>query len=351
MMVTPRTLSFCNAIAGVAAKPAAAEIVSFLSKTDRHKASLKQIAAKSSADRRTRPKGKCLKYKPICAAIALTILAYSGAAQAESIFTYASGKLLLTGGVSQVEGAAGGGLTPWATIGGYETKDQIGANAFYTSVETQDYRITSQGVLIGLYNRVELSYARQDFDMQAVGTALGLGYGYTISQDTVGVKLRIIGDAILDQDHWWPQVSVGAQFKSNQNSGLVKALGAREGRSTDYYISATRLYLAHGLLVNGTLRATKANQFGILGYGGIDDDYRLQFEGSVAYLINRRLAIGAEVRTKPDNLAVAKEGVAVDLFAAYALNKHLSLTLAYADLGNIVTRRQSGLYGSVQVGF
>ena len=28
-----------------------------------------------------------------------------------------SGKLLLTGGVSQVEGAAGGGLTPWAVIG------------------------------------------------------------------------------------------------------------------------------------------------------------------------------------------------------------------------------------------
>jgi len=32
-----------------------------------------------------------------------------------------SGKLLLTGGVSQIEGAAGGGLTPWAVIGGYGT--------------------------------------------------------------------------------------------------------------------------------------------------------------------------------------------------------------------------------------
>ena len=27
-----------------------------------------------------------------------------------------SGKLLLTGGVTQVEGAAGGGLTPWAAV-------------------------------------------------------------------------------------------------------------------------------------------------------------------------------------------------------------------------------------------
>ena len=292
-----------------------------------------------------------MKHPLLGALLALSFLVCAPASRADSILTYASGKLLLTGGVSQVEGAAGGGLTPWATIGGYETKDQIGANAFYTSIETQDYRITSQGALVGLYNRVELSYARQDFDTQAVGAALGLGYGYTISQDTVGVKVRIIGDAILDQDRWWPQVSAGAQFKSNKNGALVKALGARDDQSTDYYVSATKLYLAHGLLVNGTLRATKANQFGILGYGGIDDDYHLQFEGSLAWLVNRRLAVGAEVRTKPDNLAVAKEGAAVDLFAAYAVNKHISLTIAYADLGNIVTRRQSGLYGSVQVGF
>ena len=300
---------------------------------------------------RTRVQGPHLKYRFLSALLALSLLAGVPVARAESIFTYTSGKLLLTGGVSQVEGAAGGGLTPWATIGGYETKDQIGANAFYTTVDTQDYRITSQGALVGIHNRVELSYARQDFDTQAVGTALGLGYGYTISQETVGVKVRLLGDAILDQDHWWPQVSAGAQFKSNKNGALIKALGAQDDQSTDYYVSATKLYLAHGLLVNGTLRATKANQFGILGYGGTDNDYHLQFEGSVAYLVSRRLAIGAEVRTKPDNLAVAKEGAAVDLFAAYALNKHLSLTLAYADLGNIVTRRQSGLYASLQAGF
>ena len=38
-----------------------------------------------------------------------------------------SGKLLLTGGVTQVEGAAGGGLAPWAVIGGQGTRDQVGA--------------------------------------------------------------------------------------------------------------------------------------------------------------------------------------------------------------------------------
>ena len=292
-----------------------------------------------------------LKYKRISAFIALTILACSGAAQAESIFTYTSGKLLLTGGVSQIEGSAGGGLTPWAVIGGYGGRNQIGANAFYTNVDTQDYKITSYGALVGIHDRVELSYARQDFDTQAVGAALGLGYGYTISQDTFGVKVRVLGDAVLEQDTWLPQIAVGAQFKSNKNGALVKALGARDDSSTDYYISATKLFLAQGILVNGTIRATKANQFGILGYGGIDDDYHAEFEGSVAYLISRKLAIGAEVRSKPDNLGVAKEGAAVDAFVAYAPCKRISFTLAYADLGNIVTRRQSGLYLSLQAGF
>ncbi|MFT4076484.1 MAG: DUF3034 family protein [Asticcacaulis sp.] len=285
------------------------------------------------------------------ALLALSLLTGASTARAESIFTYTSAKLLLTGGVSQVEGSAGGGLTPWAVIGGYGSQNQTGGNIYYTNVATQDYRVTSYGALVGIHDRVEVSYARQDFDLQKIGGALGLGDGYTISQDTLGVKVKVLGDAVLEQDSWLPQIAVGAQFKTNRNGALVKALGAREDSGTDYYVSATKLFLSRGLLLNATLRATKANQFGILGYGGIDDDYHLQFEGSVAYLINRKLAIGAEVRTKPDNLAVAKEGAAVDAFLAYAVSKHLSATLAYADLGNIVTRRQSGLYASLQVGF
>ena len=63
------------------------------------------------------------------------------------------------------------------------------------------------------------------------------------------------------------------------------------------------------------------------------------------------MAIGAEFRTKPDNLAVAHEGAAYDAFIAYAPCKNLSVTLAYVDLGNIVTRKQTGTYLSLQVGF
>jgi hypothetical protein len=39
------------------------------------------------------------------------------------------GKLLLTGGVSEIEDAARGGLTPRAVIGGYGIASQLGGNA------------------------------------------------------------------------------------------------------------------------------------------------------------------------------------------------------------------------------
>ena len=264
-----------------------------------------------------------------------------------------SGKLLLTGGVTQLEGAAGGGLTPWAVIGGYGTRDQIGANAFYTRVDVGDYHLDDAGVLIGIYDRVELSYAQQRFDTEQVGAALGLGAGFTFKQDIIGVKVRVTGDAVLESDSLMPQIAVGLQYKKNNQGAVLDFIGAKDDSGTDYYVSATKLFLAQGLLLNGTLRLTKANQIGILGFGGDkNDSYKAQFEVSAAYLLSRKLAIGAEYRTKPDNLGIAREDDWFDVFVAYAPTKNVSVTVAYADLGNIVIKdNQRGLYASVQVGF
>lgn len=296
-----------------------------------------------SAFRRTALTGACL-------------LAFSPAVfaqEAEDEGSGASGKLLLTGGVTQVEGSAGGGLTPWAVIGGYGTRDQIGGNAFYTRVNVDDYALDSYGALVGFYDRVELSFSRQKFDTENVGAALGLGRGFTFTQDTIGVKVKIAGDAVLEQDRWMPQIAIGAQYKKNDQPGVLAFVGARDDSGVDYYVSATKLFLAQSLLVNGTVRFTRANQFGILGFGGdLNDDYQPQFEASVAYLLSRNLAIGAEYRNKPDNLGIAVEDNAFDAFIAWAPYKNVSLTVAYVDLGNIVIADdQRGLYASLQVGF
>ncbi len=292
-------------------------------------------------------------------ALALALLACSGAALAQDTDSdddtglSASGKLLLTGGVTQVEGSAGGGLTPWAVIGGYGTRDQIGANAFYTQVNVDDYTLESFGALVGFYDRVELSFSRQQFDTERVGGALGLGNGFTFTQDTIGVKVKVAGDVVLNQDSWMPQIAVGAQYKRNDQAAVLAFVGAKDDSGVDYYVSATKLFLDQSLLLNGTVRLTKANQFGILGFGGDrNDSYKAQFEGSAAYLLTRNLAVGAEYRTKPDNLGIAGEDDAFDVFVAWAPYKNVSLTVAYVDLGNIVIRDdQRGVYASLQVGF
>jgi hypothetical protein len=265
--------------------------------------------------------------------------------------TYSS-KLLLTAGVSNIEGAAGGGLTPWAVIAGYGTTEQVGGNLFVTNVRANDYNLRVTGAAVGFYDRFELSFAEQKFDTRAVGGALGLGNGFTFTQKIIGAKVKVFGDAVLEQDSWVPQVSVGLMHKTNDRGALLRALGIRDDKGTDVYVSATKLYLNSSILVNGTLRYTKANQIGILGFGtNAKNKYSAQAEGSVAMLLRKDLAIGAEFRQKPDNLPF-KEDAWVDVFIAYAPTKNFSVTLAYVDLGNIVIKdKQKGTYLSVQVGF
>lgn len=264
-----------------------------------------------------------------------------------------SGKLLATAGVTQLEGAGGGGIVPWALITGYGTRDAVGGNAHSTYVRTSSFDLSSAGVAFGLYDRVEVSFARQWFDLRSVGPKVGLGKNYTIDQNIAGLKVRVFGDALYDQDRWWPQVSVGMQYKANNRGALLSAIGARSSDGVDFYLAATKLLLSQSLLVNATVRATRANQFGLLGFGGDRNaGYSAQFEGSLAYLINRNVAVGGEIRTKPDNLKFAREDNAWDLFVAWFINKNVSTTLAYANLGRIAGQTsQSGLYASLQVGF
>ena len=280
----------------------------------------------------------------------VVLLAAAGSVRADELRQ--SGKLLLTGGVSNVEGAGGGGIASWAMITGYETRDGIGGNAHATYINLPDYQFTAYGVAAGFYDRFELSYTRQAFDTQGTGAKLGLGSGFTFHQDVVGAKLRVAGDAVYDQDSWLPQVSLGAQYKKADRGAVIGLLGGKRDSGIDWYVAATKLLLGESLVLNGTVRATKANQTGLLGFGGPKNDgYQAQFEGSAALLLSKRFAIGAEYRTKPDNLGL-KEDHWADVFAAYAINKNLSLTAAYVDLGEIATfKNQRGLYLSLQAGF
>lgn len=263
------------------------------------------------------------------------------------------GRLLATGGATSLEGAAGGGIMPWAVLAGYGERGEWGADVFATRVETGDYRLDVAGVAAAYGNRIELSYARQRFDLGTLARDLRLPDN-SLSQDVLGLKLRLAGDLIYDR---LPQISLGLQYKRQRDFRVPSLVGAQRREDSEGYLAASRLILGgafgYNLLLNANLRYSRANELGLLGFGGDRRDRHSWLkEGSVAVLLDRHWAVGIEYREKHDNLSFAGESDWADLFVGYFPNKNLALVLAYARLGEIATLdNQDGVYLSVQGSF
>ena len=310
--------------------------------------------------------------------VAVAVLIGAGhIAHAQSLTAPDQGKLLLTGGAIEVDGVGGGGLVPWAMITGYGTRDSFGASVHDTFISTSDFRLNSYGVAVGVFDRVEFSFNHHDFTITSDGSGLPLK-NVKIGQDIFGLKVRIIGDIVYDQGTPIPEISLGVMYKSSNGikGGVITTLfgsggttptglnavgaglGAKHNDGVDFYVAVSKLFLAQSLFLNGTIRATKANEFGLLGFGGFrKNSYEPEFEGSAAYLVTRKIAVGGEIRTKPHNLNLDNEKAAWDLFIAWAPIKTVSLVAAYLNLGKILdgpadySSTQAGPYISLQVGF
>ena len=163
----------------------------------------------------------------LLAPLSLALFCVSSPAAAQEASLIDGGKLLLTNGVTTIEGSSGGGLATWSTIAGRGTDRGIGLSGHVTLIELPDYGWQSHGVAVGIANRIELSYARQNFDTRDVGTALGLGRGYTLNQDIFAAKVRLAGDVVYG-DALLPQISVGVEHKRNRDAPVARAVGAAQ---------------------------------------------------------------------------------------------------------------------------
>ncbi len=314
-------------------------------------------------------------------------------------------RLLATSGVTEIGGSTGGGIVPWAVISGYDTGDEIGGSASGSFVRVPNYSLSSLGASVGIHNRLEISVAHEVLNVNLGGLsnlsvlgnqAGGLGVvaapspiinlgNQTISMDVLGLKARLFGDILYTP---YPQVSVGIKYKKNNdfNSnfsglgpiGIPKFLGAASDSGTDFYIAATKVFL-NGIfhrvtLVNLTVRGTKANAMGLLGFGtnsnnGIagalgtrsDNSYHAELEASAAVFLRPDVALGGEVRQQPNSMkyptnaaatTIGSPGTMKDVFVAYFPNKSLSLTAAYADLGPLPFQASNkGVYLSLNATF
>lgn len=266
----------------------------------------------------------------------LSLILCCGSALADS-------KIIATGGATNIEGSAGGGIVPWAVINGYASSGEWAVNAVGSRVGVDDFSLNVIGASVSYDNNWEWSVARQTFKLDTLGGEL--------RQDIFGLKYHVAGELLYTA---LPQISVGIQYKKHRDFALPRAVGAKDDSGVDLYIAASKVYfnqfIGRNLLLNATLRATKANQIGLLGFGSeTDNGYQLMFEGSAALLLNYNLAIGVEFKQKPNQLAFATEQHWRDIFGAWFINKHLSLVAGYVDLGDIAGfTNQQGYYLSLE---
>jgi len=278
------------------------------------------------------------KQRTIVAAAALSALLAATPSVAGS-------RILGTGAVSAIEGAAGGGLSPWAVLSSTASDDEIGVTAAATRAWVDDYQLTVTGASVNLHDRMEFSIARQTFELSTLGGEL--------EQDIYSAKVRLFGDVLYHPLGVW---SAGVMHKRLVDGTVPTALGADDVNGTDAYLSASKLlfnaFLGRNVLINGTLRNTSANQGGLLGFGGDQGGRAWMAEGSVGVFVTPNWVVGTEYRQKPDNLSAADEEDWQSVYSAYFFNKYVSLTGAWLDLGDIAgLPSQRGGYLSLQAAF
>lgn len=266
-------------------------------------------------------------------------------------------RIWATGGVTTIEGSAGGGLVPWALLSGYASDEEWGGTLNLSQARVDDYSLSVEGASLNWRNRVEVSIARQTLDLDTLAFILKDGFGLEqdeLRQDIFGVKARLFGDVLYTP---WGQWSLGVQYKRQRDFTVPDAIGARDDSGVDVYLGGSKVFFAsvldRNLLLNATLRATKANQGGLLGFGGDQNNsHELMAEVSAGVFLNRQWLVGAEYRQKPDNLSFAEENDWWDLFVAWVPDRRIAVTAAWVNLGNVATLTdQQGAYLAVQGSF
>lgn len=258
--------------------------------------------------------------------------------------------------ITDVDGQAGGGLVPWALL-------SAGPTVAISHLNTQNLDVNIVAANTSFADRVEMSYAHSMLDV--TGSSLGNNNIDAVDNFGLKVKLNDMGDSM-------PQFALGMVYKKASgnlvDNVLTPALGV-DSSSTDVYGAASKIVNVGGknVLLNGVLRATKANQMGLLGFGGgstagAKTGYSIEPEVSVEMFAADNVVFGAEYRAQPNNSVAGTNGVlhqnsAYDLNVVYVANKNLTLTAAYVGLGAVApgvvgsSNNQNGMFVQAQVSF
>ena len=152
------------------------------------------------------------------------------------------GRILATGGLSQIEGSAGGGLVPWAVMAGYGEQGEYGGTVSLTRVDLADYSLGVVAANWSWNNRIEFSVSRGQLDLGTLGLALDAPDA-VLRMNTFGMKTRLGGDLIYGQ---LPQFAFGLQYKDLRDPTIPELVGAQRDSDLDAYLAVSRLFLGAG---------------------------------------------------------------------------------------------------------
>ena len=264
-------------------------------------------------------------------------------------------------GITGVDGVSGGALVPWALL-------SSGPTVAITHLSTQNLYVNGVAGNTSFGDRIEVSFAHNMLGDNATIPGNSNNSNNTDTVDNIGLKVKLndMGDVM-------PQFALGLVGK-RASGNLVNTLNTMgvSDTSTDFYAAASKMMNFGGknLLLNGVLRATKANQMGLLGFGGgtalgANNSYSIVPEVSAELFAADNVVVGAEYRAQPNNAGnntgpsgqgLFYQSAAYDLHIAYIANKNLTWTVAYTSLGQVAqglngSNKQNGMLLQAQASF
>jgi hypothetical protein len=259
-----------------------------------------------------------------------------------------------------IEGVGGVGLTEMAYLVNPSTGDNwLGlpaASATHVQARYNNAEIVS--VSETLFKRLELSASFDDVGLGDFDKTVKDKLGANLSSDWVQMYVASARLALLNEGEfgqsWLPAVTAGVHYKYNAtinqfnddlSGALNKVVGVKDNQGEDFTLTATKMFktaLPRPVFVSGTVRETDAADMGWLGF---THRYETVFEGNVGVFATDNLVLAAEYRQMPNDLkqvsgVLGPESDWWTIAATYILSKHTNISVAYANLGNMLNHRE-----------
>jgi len=217
-------------------------------------------------------------------------------------------------------------------------------------------------VSMALWDRVELSFAASRLDIDDLARDINNTFQTKLTSEShiwmynFNARLNLLKEGEHDLP-WLPAVTGGVHLKYNANinhldgdtMGTLKSRGMDSNSGIEFTLTASKTITAlpRPVILTAGMRASDAIN---TGFQGFTDNHRILFEGSIAVLILDNLIAAFEYRMKSASFRhldplLGKEDDWWTIDLAYIHDEHLTATVGYAHMGDVLNHRANGAWG------